>query len=180
MNWWLRLWRRRRMESDLERELRFDEESRVADLVARGVNPDDARRQARMTIGGVEQVKEACRDARGTRLVEEFVQDVRYAVRAMYRMPGIIAAALVVLALGIGATTVMFAVINSVLLAPLEYPHPEHLFTVHGSSEQAGEFWGFSNPDFQDLRHESRTLMVSAWNYSGGTSGRPCGSSSQL
>jgi predicted permease len=169
MNWWLRLWRRRRMESDLERELRFDEESRVADLVARGVDPDDARRQARMTIGGVEQVKEACRDARGTRLVEEFVQDVRYSVRAMYRMPGIVAAALVVLALGIGATTVMFAVINSVLLAPLDYPHPERLVTVHGSSEQAGEFWGFSNPDFQDLRHESRTLLVSAWNFNGGT-----------
>ena len=71
MTWWRRWWRREQMESELERELRFHEDESVADLVARGVHPDEARRQARLALGGREQLKEQCRDARGTRWVED-------------------------------------------------------------------------------------------------------------
>jgi predicted permease len=173
MTWWLRLWRRRRMEAELERELRFHEDACAADLVARGIHPDEARRQARLAIGGPEQVKEQCRDARGTRWVEDLLQDIRYAVRTLRRMPGFAAVAVLVLAVGIGATTVMFTVINSVLLRPLAYPEPERLLTLHGASEKFGEFWGFSSPDLVDVRRESRSLAIAAWTYGGGTISAP-------
>jgi putative ABC transport system permease protein len=173
MSWWLRLWRRDRMEAELERELRFHEDQNRADLVARGIHPDEARRQARVALGGPEQVKEQCRDARGTRWAEELLQDVRYAIRALRRMPGFAAVAVLVLAVGIGATTVMFTVINSVLLKPLSYPEPDRLFTLHGATEQLGEFWGFSNPDLADITRETRSLTVGAWTDGGGTVSAP-------
>jgi putative ABC transport system permease protein len=173
MSWWGRLWQRRRLEAELERELRFHEEQSVADLVARGVQPDEARRQARLALGGVEQVKEQCRDARGTRWLEELLQDIRYAVRTLRRMPGFAVVAVLVLAVGIGATTVMFTVINSVLLRPLAYPEPERLLTVHGATEKLGEFWGFSNADIADVRRASRSLTIAAWTDGGGTISAP-------
>lgn len=173
MTWWLRLWRRTRMEADLERELRFHEDENVADLVARGIPPDEARRQARLAIGGPEQVKEQCRDARGTRWMEDLLQDVQYAVRTLRRMPGFAAVAVLVLGVGIGATTVMFTVINTVLLEPLAYPEPERLLTLHGTTEKLGEFWGFSNADLADVRRASRSLAIGAWTYGGGTISAP-------
>lgn len=173
MTWWLRLWRRDRMEAELERELRFHEDQTVADLVARGSDPDEARRQARLALGGPEQVKEQCRDARGTRWVEDLLQDTQYAVRTLRRMPGFATVALLVLAVGIGATTLMFTVVNSVLLRPLAYPDPDRLLTLHGATEKLGEFWGFSNPDFGDVRRDARSLAVGAWTYSGGTVSAP-------
>ena len=71
--------------------------------------------------------------------------------RTLRRMPGFAAVAVLMLAVGIGATSVMFTVVNSVLLKPLSYPEPERLLTVHGATATLGEFWGFSNPDFNDL-----------------------------
>lgn len=82
MSWWNRLWRRKQMEEQLEKELRFHIEQHAADLIAQGYDPAEARRQARLGLGGPEQVKEQCRDARGTRWVEDLWQDLRYAARA--------------------------------------------------------------------------------------------------
>src|SRR5881394_596250 len=131
MSWWTRLWRRGHMEAQLEKELSFHLEQHMSQLVARGWAPDEARRQARLALGGPEQVKESCRDARGTRWLEDLLQDFRYALRSLRKNPGFAAVALLTLALGIGATTVMFTVINSVLLKPLSYPDPERLVTLH-------------------------------------------------
>jgi predicted permease len=173
MSWWKRLWRRRQMEAQLEKELSFHLEQHTAQLVAQGQAPEEARRQARLALGGPEQVKEKCRDARGTRWLEDLLQDSRYALRTFRQRPGFAIVALLVLALGIGATTVMFTVINSVLLRPLAYPEPERLVTLRGHTEQFGEFWGFSNPDFEDAKRESRTLALAAWSYGGGTISEP-------
>ena len=173
MTWWFRLWRRRQLEAELEKELRFHQDECVADLVACGVHPDEARRQARLALGGPEQVKEQCRDARGTRWAEDLLQDIQYAIRTLRRMPGFAAVAVLVLAVGIGATTVMFTVIDSVLLRPLSYPEPERLLTLHGATDTLGEFWGFSNPDLADVRRESRSLAIGAWTYGGGTISAP-------
>jgi len=173
MNWWSRLRRRQYMEEQLEKELRFHLEQHASDLIARGHSPEQAQRQARFALGAPEQVKENCRDARGTRWAEDLLQDIRYALRTFRQKPGFAAITLLVLALGIGAATVMFAVINSVLLKPLSFPDSARLLTVHGFTGQFGEFWGFSNLDFADTRHASRSLAMAAWTYGGGTIGGP-------
>ncbi|HKX31770.1 MAG TPA: ABC transporter permease [Blastocatellia bacterium] len=173
MNWWYRLWHRKRMEEQLDRELRFHLDRHLAELIEAGCDPEEARRRARLTLGGLEQVRERCRDARGTRWLEDLWTDFRYAIRALRRRPGFAAIALLILALGNGATTVMFTVLNSVLLRPLSYPEPERLVTVHGSMENFGEFWGFSNLDFTDARRQSRSLEMAAWAYGGSTISEP-------
>lgn len=123
MSWWHRLWRGRQLEEQLDKELRFHLEEHAADLVARGYDPEEARRQARLALGGPEQVKEECRDARGTRWLEDFWQDFRYALRTLRQRPGFALVALLTLGLGIGATAVMFTVINGVLLKPLHFAY---------------------------------------------------------
>jgi predicted permease len=173
MNWWKRLSRRAQMEAQLEKELSFHLEQHTAQLIDRGLPPDEARRQARLALGGPEQVKEKCRDARGTRWLEDFLQDTRYVLRTFRRKPGFTIIALLILSLGIGATTVMFAVINSVLLRPLSYPQPDRLVTLRGSTESLGELWGFSHLDFADVKNQSHTLALAAWTYAGGTISEP-------
>src|ERR1700704_6856781 len=115
MTWWQRLLRRRKMEEQLEKELRFHLEQHANELIAKGHSSGEARRLARLALGGPEQVKESCRDARGTRWLEDLLQDFRYAVRTLRKQPSFAAVALLTLALGIGATTVMFTLINGVL-----------------------------------------------------------------
>jgi predicted permease len=173
MNWWKRLSRRTQMEAQLEKELSFHLEQHTSHLIGRGIPPDEARRQARLALGGPEQVKEKCRDARGTRWLEDLLQDTRYALRTFRRKPGFTVVALLILSLGIGATTVMFAVINSVLLRPLSYPEPDRLVTLRGFTEGVGELWGCSNLDFGDVKRESQTLTLAAWTYGGGTISEP-------
>jgi predicted permease len=173
MSWLSRLFRRQSMEEQLERELRFHLEEHAADLMARGDAPAEARRKARQSLGGAEQVKEKCRDARGTRWLEDLEQDARYALRVFRHKPAFAAVAVAILGLGIGGASVMFAVVNSVLLRPLALPQPERLAAIHGSVEQFGDVWGFSYPDFDDVRRGSRSLEAAAWTYGGGTISAP-------
>ena len=169
MRWWSRLRRRGVLEEQLEKELRFHLDQHEADLVARGRLPEEARREARLAMGGPEQAKEKCRDARGTRWAEELLQDTRYTLRSFRHKPGFLVVTLLILALGIGATTAMFAVVNTVLLRPLAYPEPERLVTLHGFAKDFGEFWGFSYPDLTDFKKEVRAADIAGWTFSSGT-----------
>ena len=173
MSWWKRLSRRTQMEAQLEKELSFHLEQHTSQLIERGIPPDEARRRARLALGGPEQVKEKCRDARGTRWLEDLLQDTRFALRTFRGKPGFTVVALLILSLGIGATTVMFTLINSVLLRPLSYPEPDRLVTLHGFTEAFGELWGYSDLDFGDVKRQSQTLALAAWTYGGGTISEP-------
>src|ERR1700761_6336389 len=104
MNWWSRLWRRNRLEAELEKELRFHLDQHASDLIARGHSAAQAQREARIALGGPEQVKQYCRDERGTRWAEEVLQATRYALRTSRQKPGFAAITVLISALGIGAT----------------------------------------------------------------------------
>src|SRR5215470_7667423 len=103
MTWWRRLWLRKKMEEELEKELRFHLDQHTADLIAQGLDPEEARRRAQLALGGPEQVKEQCRDARGTRWLEDLLLDLRYGVRMLLRRPGYTLVVTITLALGLGA-----------------------------------------------------------------------------
>lgn len=177
MSWWRRLVRRKKMEEQLDKELRFHIEQHASELIAQGRDPQEARRQARLGLGGPEQVKEKCRDARGTRWLEDLLQDFRYAVRMLGKQPGFAAVALLTLALGSGATTVMFTVVNGVLLKPLPYSEPDRLVAVHGHSDTWNTaVYGQQNVaylDFLDFQRSSRTLAMAGFVYAGGILGDP-------
>lgn len=103
-----------------------------------------------------------------------FYQDVRYALRQLRKSPGFAAAAVLTLGLGIGATSAIFTLVDSVLLKPLQYPDSDRLLALHVQTGKYGDKWGFSYPDFLDCQRESRTLgPVAAWTYSGGTVSAP-------
>src|SRR5580704_15559441 len=95
--------------------------------------------------------------------------DVRHALRSLRQRPGFAAITLSILALGIGATTIMFTVVDGVLIRPLPYLEPDRLLTVRRVVAGFGEVWGFSYPDLTDLNGATRTLTTAAWTYGGGT-----------
>jgi predicted permease len=137
MHWIRRLiWRieglfgNERVESELDEELRYHVQREIRAKIQEGMNPKEARRQALVEFGGVERTKEQVRDARGGRLLNDLVRDVRFALRSLRRTPIFTAVALVSLAIGVGANTAIFSVVNGVLLRSLDYPDADRLHFV--------------------------------------------------
>lgn len=153
---------RRRPEGELDDEVRFHLEMQADDNIRAGMSPDEARRAALRSFGGVEPMKENYRDGWSFAAVESVLQDVRFAARTLRRSPGFAAVSIAVLALAIGANTAMFSVLHTVLLRPLPYQSPEQLMmlwtelpnqqTREGRSTVADvERWRSENRSFDDL-----------------------------
>ena len=131
MSWLRRLFTHKQLESELDRELRFHFESQVADKVRSGIAEGEARRLTRLEFGGIEQIKEVCRERRGTLWLESIARDLRYGVRTLRRTPGFTAIAVVVMALGIGANVALFTVVRNILLKPLPYHDAGRLVSIY-------------------------------------------------
>jgi predicted permease len=122
---------RRGREARLDEEIRAHIDLLTEEHVARGLTPDEARAAARRDFGGVAAMREACRDERGWRPLDEIGQDLRYAARTLRAAPGFALIAIATLAIGIGATTAIFSIADATLLNPLPFPQPDRLVSVH-------------------------------------------------
>ncbi len=146
MSWWSEVRERarglfhgERVGRELEDEMRFHLEMEAERLEREeGVGPEEALRRAAVAFGGVEAVKEQVRDARGVRPLQDLVQDIRYALRGLRRNPGFATAAVLVLALGIGANTAIFAAVNAVVLEALPFAHPDRLYMLWEENPEKG------------------------------------------
>jgi Acidobacterial duplicated orphan permease len=147
------------MERELDEEMRDHLERMVEQNLAQGMTPQEARRAALRDFGGFEQAKEECRDARGVRVLEELWQDLRFGARMLRKRPGFTFVAVLTLALGIGANTLIFSVVDTVLLRPLPYEAADRLVWVWDSNPAIG-FPRFpsSGPNFKDWQQQSEAF----------------------
>ena len=149
--------RRTRVETELEKELRFHLERQVEENLASGMSEREAREAALRMFGGVSQVQEECRDMRRTQYLENFWQDLCYAVRMLGKSPAFTIVMVLTLGLSIGANSAIFSVIDGVLLKPLPYPQADRIARVFYRNESFPKFP--LNPwDFLDFRAGNRTL----------------------
>ena len=166
---------RSRMEQEMDSELRFHIESYTADLTAKGVPVEEAKRRAQMEFGAIEAHKEECREALGLRLFDDFCGDVRYEFRMLRAAPAFTTVVVLTLALGIGANTAIFNVVNTVLFRPLPYPQSERLVQMWSTNANTNR-WGIwtAYPRFADWRRLATSFeemaAVRSWvvNLSGG------------
>jgi hypothetical protein len=126
------LWfvRRGELESGLDEEIRFHIDGQTQKNLQAGMSPEEARRQALIQFGDVQRTREGARDQFRLRSVEDFLRDLGYSARSLRRAPAFTVVAILTLAVGSGATTAMFSVVNGVLLRPLPYPEQERLIEV--------------------------------------------------
>lgn len=130
MRWLRRLWKKSLSEKRLESELQFHLEQQVADYVASGMSPAAARRRACMEFGGIERFKEECREARWENHLEILARDFRFALRGLLKDRRFAFISIFALALGIGASTAIFSVVENAFLEPFPYKDSRHLVSI--------------------------------------------------
>jgi predicted permease len=160
------LFRRKNVEAEVDEELRFHFEKQVSKFMESGLAPEEAKRLARLQFGGMEQLKEEHRDARGVTFIETLLQDIRFGLRILGRTPVITSVAILSLALGIGANTAIFSLINTVMLRMLPVQKPQELVQLGRlNPKRPGEPTpSFTNPLWEQIRdHQDVFSGVFAW-----------------
>jgi predicted permease len=170
MLWFKQLWLRRRMYSDLAEEIRQHLDEQIEALMADGMSREDAEHAARRQFGNVSGIEERGREAWMYPFLESLGADLKYAVRQLRKNPGYASTAILILALGIGATTGVFSLVNAVLLRPLPFPEPNRLLWMsqqdHSLPGMAAE--SLSYPDYFDWRAQNHTFSGMACYVGGG------------
>ena len=158
-NAWKNLFRPRKAEAELDAEMRDHLERQTSENLRRGMTSETARRQALLSLGGVEQVKEECRDERPARMMADLWRDLRHSFRGLARRPGFTAVAVLTMALGIGANTAVFSVVYGVLIRPLPFAHGSRLVVLQQLATKAGlKDSPFSVKEIQDYRNQNHTM----------------------
>jgi putative ABC transport system permease protein len=149
-----------RVEQELDEELRYHVARQTEENIAAGMSRKEARYAALRLLEGFEQNKEECRDMRGLNLVETAMQDLRYGIRSLRKNPGFAVAAVLVMALGIGANTAVFSVVNSVLLKPLAYRDSDRIVTLASAWKSGATERLVALPDFRDWHDQSTAFSA--------------------
>ncbi len=149
------LFRRKRVERDLDEELQYHLERKTEECIARGLTPEQSRRAALRAMDGFTQRKEECRDMRKVNLIDDTLQDIRYALRVLAKSPGFTAVAVLTLALAIGANSVVFGILNALILRPVDVPQAESLYGIQRKIDHYG---AESYPNYLDLRDRNRSF----------------------
>jgi putative ABC transport system permease protein len=150
-----------RVRQEIAEELQFHIDQQTREKMAAGVSPEEARRQARLSFGGITQIEEQGFDARGGGWFEALYHDLRYGIRVLGRSPAFAITAILTLALGIGVNSALFAIIKNVLIRPLPFSQPDRLVMVREQSGPSSSDAGsrLSGPDFNDIHDQSHTLQ---------------------
>jgi predicted permease len=152
------LFRSAQADQELDEELRDHLERKTEEYIAKAMAPEEARRQARLELGGVEKVKEECRDARRVNWIQDFVQDLHFGLRMLRKSRGYTAVAVITLALGIGANTAIFTLIDAVLLKMLPVRDPEQLVQLTWTDPHGRPDDTFSYPTFEEFRDRNEVF----------------------
>ncbi len=153
------IFRRRSVEVDLDDELRFHFEHEVEKLMRSGLTRDEASRRARLLIGGMDQVKEECRDARGVSGLETFMQDLRYGMRGLRRNPGLAVLAIVTLSLGMASSAVVFSIFEASLIRPLPFSDADRVVELWETRQERGiTRASFTEANFWDVRSQNKSF----------------------